>query len=159
MSLYERYYPQSVHGVWNVFANPDAAHSWTFHVPGYRAVVGNKFRITYLPILGTRFNGQFDCEVTAIIPDKLWAGSWHAVAAYGRAARWTQRIEFIAQDGGTVLRWSLAGVQARDPHEHVLHHVYTAHAHKTLTDLSNYLDSRHDHNFRANQLVLKHGQG
>ena len=71
MPFIKRCYPASVDRVWSVFVGlenpgPDEPGLWSFDATDYEPVVGKRFNLRCLPILGTRFNGNFDCKVISI---------------------------------------------------------------------------------------------
>lgn len=145
MPFIKRCYPASVDRVWSVFVGlenpgPDEPGLWSFDATDYEPVAGQKFSLRCLPILGTRFNGNFDCKVITIEPQRLWATTLEAEASRGPSAQWVQQVEFTDHYGGTLLNWNLSGVQTADPHERFLHRFYSGSASQALTDLGNYLE-------------------
>lgn len=154
MTIFEYVYPYPVERVWTVFVNAENRYSWTFPVRGYRPEPGHTFAMDHLPFLGTRFDGTIYCEIVATLPHRLWSARWHAGARSGRSAQWLQYIEFVDEGDRTKVRWSLIGVRLGDPHERVLHHVYSRYAERALADLRSYLDSLH----RSGDADVSHAQ-
>ncbi|AIC73089.1 Hypothetical protein ERS075564_05187 [Mycobacteroides abscessus] len=118
MTRVERYIPHPPRRVWDAIINPSSW--WESPEQPAEIAVGATFELKTIPVVGTRFSGNFHIEILDVRPGERLTTSLVALADRGAPARWERHTTFREHEGGTLLTVVNAGVDMDDSDERLL---------------------------------------
>ncbi|MBA0047513.1 SRPBCC domain-containing protein [Mycobacteroides sp. LB1] len=118
MTRVQRYIPHPPHRVWDAVLDPTSW--WEAPERPIEVVVGARFDLETVPIVGTRFTGAFEVEILDALRGERLRTSLVALAQPGSPAEWERHTTFREHEGGTLLNVANVGVSMRDRDERLL---------------------------------------
>lgn len=107
MIFVERRFAHPLNAVWDVLSSPEL---WEITRLGRRITVGTKALHRIWPILGTRYSGHYETEVTLVSPPETMTLIVHALAKTGPHYRMIVDLKLTERNDETLAKFIVAGV-------------------------------------------------
>lgn len=121
----ERWFPYPPEAIWERFRTSVLRTQWRPLQGSNSWEPGSRYRVLYLPVVGTGFTGEISGQVQVMEPPDRCVMHCVATTTHGRSMKWNLTFEVVANDHGAGVTFRHSGLRGDDAETAILRRFFT----------------------------------